>query len=306
LLEDSQETLAGHVLAGDFFCLATECWEPVRTGRRWDHSEQYAYDAHGHRVRSSKAGETRYPMYSRAGQLMYDESTGGERRKYYYLGSRLVGQTEGVSSQMRFISPDPVGVSGSNGGNFNRYWYANNNPYTYVDPDGRQTVDASGRTLTQACGQTACTLINFGTTTSPNRNWVPVSVSSDSYMAMQTGTSVDDYTHLTKSEMLDAADNTSDGLGITAFAAARVPGGQSAAAVIGSVAVAVKILAFAADSTPDRSAEIAVDLVLPVASKVVKGDEVMMGVVDAAERIMAGKDALEVYERSRERDDERQ
>ncbi|MBK9493743.1 MAG: hypothetical protein IPO08_04200 [Xanthomonadales bacterium] len=38
---------------------------------------------------------------------------------------------------MRFISPDPVGVSGSNGGNFNRYWYANNNPYTNIDPDGR-------------------------------------------------------------------------------------------------------------------------------------------------------------------------
>ena len=38
----------------------------------------------------------------------------------------------------RFLSPDPVDVSGVDGGNFNRYWYANNNPYRFVDPDGRQ------------------------------------------------------------------------------------------------------------------------------------------------------------------------
>jgi RHS repeat-associated protein len=38
---------------------------------------------------------------------------------------------------MRFLSPDPVYVDLATGGNFNRYWYANNNPYSYVDPDGR-------------------------------------------------------------------------------------------------------------------------------------------------------------------------
>lgn len=37
---------------------------------------------------------------------------------------------------MRFLSVDPVHLDAS-GGNFNRYWYANNNPYTFVDPDGR-------------------------------------------------------------------------------------------------------------------------------------------------------------------------
>jgi len=31
---------------------------------------------------------------------MYNESTSGERRKYYYLGGRLVGQTEGVSREL--------------------------------------------------------------------------------------------------------------------------------------------------------------------------------------------------------------
>jgi RHS repeat-associated protein len=42
----------------------------------------------------------------------------------------------------RFLSRDPVGVSAASGGNFNRYWYANNNPYTYTDPDGRAATAA--------------------------------------------------------------------------------------------------------------------------------------------------------------------
>lgn len=37
----------------------------------------------------------------------------------------------------QFLSVDPVAANGSDGSNFNRYWYANNNPYSYMDPDGR-------------------------------------------------------------------------------------------------------------------------------------------------------------------------
>lgn len=37
----------------------------------------------------------------------------------------------------RFLSVDPVATRPI-GDNFNRYWYANNNPYTNVDPDGRE------------------------------------------------------------------------------------------------------------------------------------------------------------------------
>lgn len=37
----------------------------------------------------------------------------------------------------RFLSVDPVGASTADGTNFNRYWYANNNPYRFTDPDGR-------------------------------------------------------------------------------------------------------------------------------------------------------------------------
>jgi RHS repeat-associated protein len=45
---------------------------------------------------------------------------------------------------LRFLSPDPVDVSAVNGGNFNRYWYANNNPYRYVDPDGQFALNGIG------------------------------------------------------------------------------------------------------------------------------------------------------------------
>lgn len=34
---------------------------------------------------------------------------------------------------------DPVTADAAGGANFNRYWYADNNPYRFLDPDGRQT-----------------------------------------------------------------------------------------------------------------------------------------------------------------------
>jgi uncharacterized protein RhaS with RHS repeats len=40
----------------------------------------------------------------------------------------------------RSLSVDPVTAYSSPGANFNRYWYANNNPYRFTDPDGRQSV----------------------------------------------------------------------------------------------------------------------------------------------------------------------
>lgn len=42
------------------------------------------------------------------------------------------------------MSVDPVTANGSTGANFNRYWYANNNPYRFTDPDGRESC-AMGR-----------------------------------------------------------------------------------------------------------------------------------------------------------------
>lgn len=43
----------------------------------------------------------------------------------------------------RFLSVDPVSTNASTGGNFSRYWYANNNPYRFTDPDGRYVCDGS-------------------------------------------------------------------------------------------------------------------------------------------------------------------
>lgn len=40
----------------------------------------------------------------------------------------------------RFLSVDPVPAMGDTGANFNRYWYANNNPYKFTDPDGRESA----------------------------------------------------------------------------------------------------------------------------------------------------------------------
>lgn len=37
-------------------------------------------------------------------------------------------------------SNDPINADPNTGSNFNRYYYANNNPYRFTDPDGRATV----------------------------------------------------------------------------------------------------------------------------------------------------------------------
>jgi len=51
----------------------------------------------------------------------------------------------------RFVSVDPISADSVGGGNFNRYWYANNNPYGNIDPDGRQ-----------ACGTNTTCRLNQG------------------------------------------------------------------------------------------------------------------------------------------------
>lgn len=43
----------------------------------------------------------------------------------------------------RFLSVDPVTANSGSGANFNRYWYANNNPYRFIDPDGRYAGPSS-------------------------------------------------------------------------------------------------------------------------------------------------------------------
>lgn len=52
-----------------------------------------------------------------------------------YMKARYYGGIVG-----RFLSPDPVLTDTADGRNFNRYWYANNNPQRFVDPDGRESA----------------------------------------------------------------------------------------------------------------------------------------------------------------------
>lgn len=44
------------------------------------------------------------------------------------------------NAHARFVSVDPVQANPNNGTNFNRYYYANNNPYKFTDPDGRVAI----------------------------------------------------------------------------------------------------------------------------------------------------------------------
>jgi RHS repeat-associated protein len=58
----------------------------------------------------------------------------------------------------RFLSVDPVTADANLGTNFNRYWYANNNPYRFTDPDGRYSCDGTK----SQCGQVAAYRAKLG------------------------------------------------------------------------------------------------------------------------------------------------
>lgn len=58
---------------------------------------------------------------------------------YTYMKARYYNPSVG-----RFLSPDPVDVDPTTGANFNRYWYASNNPIAFIDPDGRRDVFIGG------------------------------------------------------------------------------------------------------------------------------------------------------------------
>jgi len=58
----------------------------------------------------------------------------------------------------RFLSVDPVTADGATGANFNRYWYANDNPYRFTDPDGREPKSGY---VHDTCGITGCQIGSF-------------------------------------------------------------------------------------------------------------------------------------------------
>jgi RHS repeat-associated protein len=82
----------------------------------------------------------------------------GEPNSSYVQGPGFTGHVTDVATGLtyaqqryydpvigRFLSVDSVAADPSSGGNFNRYWYGNNNPYRFTDPDGRRSTVESGR-----------------------------------------------------------------------------------------------------------------------------------------------------------------
>ncbi|SDD91833.1 RHS repeat-associated core domain-containing protein [Aquimonas voraii] len=227
--------MTGRQFGGQQFTLS---WDSAhRVTQTWNAAssvvESYRYDAHGHRVRTVRGGETVYQVYTQGGDLLMERTNTGTTRKYARLGGRLIGETvngarraihtdvigsvrqktdafgtlvhedvrapygstligwqyqngpaftghmeDGATGltymkaryydpvAMRFISPDPVYVNLSTGGNFNRYWYANNNPYTYTDPDGRE---AGCGTRVQGGATSHCSSTGVPTVSDTNR-----------------------------------------------------------------------------------------------------------------------------------------
>ncbi len=102
--------------------------------------ETSEYEPYGkllNRANDDRAGYTGHVMDSASG-LTYMQ------QRYYDPG---IG---------RFLSVDPVTANSVNGSNFNRYWYANNNPYRFTDPDGRQSVGEMIDSGAQGCGAVSC------------------------------------------------------------------------------------------------------------------------------------------------------
>ena len=119
---------------------------------------------------------------------------------------------------MRFISVDPVDVSGTNGGNFNRYWYGNNNPYTNIDPDGRCATP----TGTRICGNavaiaalatTGLTAQNFDLTrVSYENNTSPETHSKEAKTVVRDANYVSDMAMISGDKRFITAFNKIDGL----------------------------------------------------------------------------------------------
>ncbi|HSI20134.1 MAG TPA: RHS repeat-associated core domain-containing protein, partial [Verrucomicrobiae bacterium] len=99
------------------------------------------------RTNSSRVGtaDTAYDPWG-------DTWTGNEPSTFGYTGhvndtaTGLVQMQERYYDPLlgRFVSRDPVLTSMVDGSNFNKFWYANNNPYRYTDPDGRFSVAEVG------------------------------------------------------------------------------------------------------------------------------------------------------------------
>lgn len=88
-------------------------------------------------------------------------------KRHARLGVALVLLALACNASARFVSTDPVQADPNAGQNFNRYYYANNNPYKFTDPDGRAVSLAGAPADQQKFIQQTQQLT--GTTVAPDR-----------------------------------------------------------------------------------------------------------------------------------------
>jgi RHS repeat-associated protein len=85
----------------------------------------------------------------------------------------------------RFLSVDPVTAYTKPGQNFNRYWYANNNPYKFTDPDGRQVSEPRSCHSDNSC--IPLSQVNRGDTTMMKVVAAPIAAGGTAGIGAATG-----------------------------------------------------------------------------------------------------------------------
>ena len=179
-----------------------------------------------------------------------------------------------------FISVDPVNANSSNGNNFSRYWYSNNNPFRFTDPDGRESIEA-----------------NFVEITDPEtgqRIKVHRSYAVDAMLTHPSSPgadSVPEYRELTRAEVADGLDKVSAGTGLVSLVLLATPGAEPLAAVTGTVSAGASIAAALVEPTEDRWSAVLVSGFIAGAKFSAKGDgdtfEAATQSADAADKALA-------------------
>tara|TARA_R100000687_G_scaffold83711_1_gene89994 strand:- start:24529 stop:28707 length:4179 start_codon:yes stop_codon:yes gene_type:complete len=98
----------------------------------------YVYDGFNKRVKTIDGNDTRYSMYSLAGNLMH-ERIDGANREYYYLGSQLVAQQG--AGDTTYIHPD---ILGSSAAKSNSNGYVTRHRYAPFGLDWGKTTGEAG------------------------------------------------------------------------------------------------------------------------------------------------------------------
>lgn len=143
VLQDHGTKVEEHIyLAGSIVATRVKTWATGGTySTRYQHTDALGSPA----AVSDEAGQvTERNDYEPYGAIIGKPTFSG----IGYTGHVMDGATGLTYMQQRyydesigrFLSVDPVTAHEKPGQNFNRYWYANNNPYKFTDPDGRSIV----------------------------------------------------------------------------------------------------------------------------------------------------------------------